>query len=27
MTRTGWQRTYTKYFAWACSGPNKGPRP
>jgi hypothetical protein len=27
MTRTGWEHTYAKYFAWACSGPNKGPRP
>jgi hypothetical protein len=26
MTLKGWQRTYARYFAWACSGPNKGPR-
>jgi len=27
MTRSGWGRVYRQYFAWACSGAGRSPRP
>ena len=27
MTRSGWSRVYRQYFAWACSGAGRSPRP
>jgi len=27
MTQPGWKRVFTRYFAWACSGAGRSPRP
>jgi hypothetical protein len=27
MTEAGWSRVYKRYFAWACSGAGRSPRP
>lgn len=27
MSEAGWSRTYKRYFAWACSGAHRSPRP